>query len=272
MQAREALEEHRQHPRHLGKLVGCDAVGDVGSIVVGDALRFFLSIDDDTVREAQFQVFGAADMIPAASVLCDMLPGKTVQEARRLQPEHICQHLGGLDRYELTAQIWALDAMHVALDTYQGLDTPVDEELDALVCRCHGVSETQLREAITEDGCDSIDKLSAMTFAGSGCGSCKTDMQRILDDVLKPDEPTTTAPQGSIEGRIPLMKKINTIVAREFEACGFELWDLAGEQVIIKFIEGGLDEGDDPTPLAGRLQQRIQDEIDPRLQVLIADQ
>ena len=35
----ELLEDHARRPRNVGKLLNATAVGDVGSIVVGDALR-----------------------------------------------------------------------------------------------------------------------------------------------------------------------------------------------------------------------------------------
>ncbi len=269
MSALEQLEEHKQKPQHLGKLIGCDAVGDVGSIVVGDALRFFINVKEEVISEARFQVFGAAEMIAAASVLCEMLPGKTVQEARRLRPQHICDHLGGLDRYQLPPQVWALDAMNVALDMYQGFETPLDDDLESLVCRCHGVSERQIRDAIEEDQCDDIDKIGGMTFAGTGCGTCKADIQKILDDVLKPESPTPTADASSgLQGRIPLMRKINTIVSGEFADLSIELWDFAGDQVIIK-IHTELSP-EEREQARDRIQRRIQDEVQPQLQVVLA--
>ncbi len=279
MSALEQLEDHRQHPRHLGKLVGCDAVGDVGSIVVGDALRFFLNIKDDTIVEAKFQVFGAADMISSASILCEMLPGKSISDARRLQPRHICKHLGDLDRYQLPAQIWALDALQVALDSYQGLETPRDEDMDALVCRCHGVTEQQIRDAISEDQCSTVEEVSAMTFATTGCGSCRVDVQKILDDVLQPKGGATTdaaaAPSG-LAGRIPLMRKINALVEQEFgpelqeRSSRIELWDLAGDQVIVKLNGDICDDEQQCEQIIDRLQRRVQDDVEARLRIVVA--
>ena len=274
----ELLQEHKQQPKNLGKIVGCDAVGDVGSIVVGDALRFFLRIEGDTITEAKFQVFGAADMISAASVLSELVVGKSIAEARRLRARHICEHLGGLPRFELPGQVWALDALNVALDAHQGFDTPYDDDLDALVCRCHGVSEQQIRDAISEDSCDDIDKVAAMTFATTGCASCKVDVQKILDDVLQPEQKSSVGGQaaGPQVGRIPMMHKINTLVAQEFAPelselqSQVELWDLTTEQVIIKLTGAIEDAGDARDQFLDRFQRRIQDEVASHLQVIVA--
>ena len=64
MSIAEYLAQHQREPQHLGKLVKADSVGDVGSIVVGDALRFYFSVENDTIQAAQFQVFGASGQIP----------------------------------------------------------------------------------------------------------------------------------------------------------------------------------------------------------------
>lgn len=272
------LQEHQQQPRNLGKIVGCDAVGDVGSIVVGDALRMFLTIKDDVIEAAKFQVFGANNMIAAASVLTEMLPGKTISEARRLLPRHICSELNDLHRYELPAQVWALDALNIALDSYQGLDTPRDEDLQALVCRCHGVTEEQIRNAITEDACDDVDKIAALTFAGTGCGSCKVDVQKVLDDVIKPTQPSTVGGSAAPQlGRIPTMHKVNAVITQEFEAeiaemaSQIELWDIAGDQVVIKLTGPLRDAGTDCEQMLDRLQRRIQDEVAPQLSIILAE-
>lgn len=295
MSALELLTEHRESPRHMGKIIGCDTVGDVGSIVVGDALRIFLNIEGakkgeglegaERIAEAKFQAFGAQDMLATASMLCDILPGKTLAEARRLTAQDLCMAFGSpervdspgpahsLERMELPAQIWALEALQVALDQYQGLDTVIDEELKALVCRCQGVSEEQVREAISEDGCRDVEQVTAMTFAGSTCGSCTLDIQRILDDVLKPQDSGAPAAAQKLGGRIPMMRQITEILAQEFTAdlqeqgSGVELWDMTGDIVQVKVSGAVSDDAAATEQLLKRIQMRLQDDVAPQLQL-----
>lgn len=64
---------------------------------------------------------------------------------------------------------------------------------DPEVCNCHHVTESTLVGAI-RDGCTSLPQLSAATKAGTGCGSCRGTLARLI---LK------TAPQhanGSLNG------------------------------------------------------------------------
>ncbi len=52
-------------------------------------------------------------------------------------------------------------------------------ERERQVCNCHKVSSTRLREAI-EAGATSVEALGAATRAGTGCGSCKSELTQLI--------------------------------------------------------------------------------------------
>jgi nitrite reductase (NADH) large subunit len=54
-----------------------------------------------------------------------------------------------------------------------------DARGDRLVCNCHRVSEARLRDAITGGAC-TVEALGQATRAGSGCGSCRTELAQLL--------------------------------------------------------------------------------------------
>ena len=53
-----------------------------------------------------------------------------------------------------------------------------------LVCNCHKVTEGQLCDAVAA-GADSVEALCAATKAGTGCGSCKSELTQILSKASK---------------------------------------------------------------------------------------
>jgi ferredoxin-nitrate reductase len=55
--------------------------------------------------------------------------------------------------------------------------------LGKLVCSCNNVGSDNLKKKITE-GCTELKELCALTGAGTGCGSCRPEVKRILDDAL----------------------------------------------------------------------------------------
>jgi NifU-like protein len=155
MDVADSLLRHQKEPRHLGKLVGADAVGDVGSIVVGDALRFYIKLEGERIVEARFQVFGATAQIPTASVLTGLVEGKTLDEALAITGEDVVRVLAeesgaaevsaqaafGEPIHALPPMPWALEALRVAVAKYRQERLAVDEDLPSpLVCRCYGIT------------------------------------------------------------------------------------------------------------------------------------
>jgi nitrite reductase (NADH) large subunit len=56
---------------------------------------------------------------------------------------------------------------------------PAADPAARLVCSCHKVTEGALCEAITA-GADTLEELCAVTKAGTGCGSCKSELGQLL--------------------------------------------------------------------------------------------
>ncbi len=148
------LDDHARRPRNIGKLLNASAIGDVGSIVVGDALRFYILVQQDPsgapdrLASAKFQVFNGTDQIAAASAVTELAIGRTLDEAVDLGPRDVCAHLGGLAGVELPPRIWAIEGLRAAIAVWRGKDLETDQDLGPLLCRCLGIPEETVRQAI----------------------------------------------------------------------------------------------------------------------------
>ncbi|GAA4104604.1 hypothetical protein GCM10022392_32720 [Mucilaginibacter panaciglaebae] len=58
-----------------------------------------------------------------------------------------------------------------------------DPVLGKLVCSCNNVGSENIRQKITER-CDNLQDLCAASGAGMGCGSCRPEVKRILEETL----------------------------------------------------------------------------------------
>jgi ferredoxin-nitrate reductase len=56
--------------------------------------------------------------------------------------------------------------------------------LGKLVCSCNTVGSDNIKNKIA-DGCHDFKQLCALTGAGTGCGSCRPEVKKILDDYLE---------------------------------------------------------------------------------------
>jgi len=77
--------DHGRHPRHFHSIedADCEAVGH--NPLCGDKLILFLKLGEEgKIEEASFQGDGCAISVAAASLMTDMLQGKTATQARQL--------------------------------------------------------------------------------------------------------------------------------------------------------------------------------------------
>ncbi len=58
------------------------------------------------------------------------------------------------------------------------------------ICYCRDVDELTIRRAIRA-GADSVERLAEATGASTGCGTCRYDLEKLLDEEL-PDRRTRT--------------------------------------------------------------------------------
>ena len=56
--------------------------------------------------------------------------------------------------------------------------------LGKLVCSCNNVGSQNITDKISA-GCDNLKDLCTATAAGLGCGSCRPEVKRLLDEELK---------------------------------------------------------------------------------------
>ena len=56
----EKVMDHFLHPRNAGEIPDADAVGEVGNITCGDALKLYLKLDPakQNIVDVKFQTFG----------------------------------------------------------------------------------------------------------------------------------------------------------------------------------------------------------------------
>ncbi len=236
----EKVKEYFLHPKNIGEIENADAVGEVGSIICGDALKLFLKIDKETGRilDAKFQTFGCASAIASSSALTELIKGKTIDEALQVSNKDIAEHLGGLPREKMHCSVMGREALEAAVANYQG-EKPPEVEEGKIVCECFGVTDLKIRRAIIENNLRTAEDVTNFTKAGGGCGKCVPEIEKIIQDVwaeqalekiLKPKKKLTNIQKIAMIQQI-IDKEIKPLL--QTHGGNVELIDVDGSRVTV---------------------------------------
>ncbi|HYA85439.1 MAG TPA: Fe-S cluster assembly protein NifU [Nitrospirota bacterium] len=230
------------HPKNAGEIENPDAVGEVGSILCGDALKLTLRIDKNTgkIVDAKFQTFGCASAIASSSVLTELIKGKTIDEALMINNQDIARYLGGLPKEKMHCSVMGKEALEAAIANYRGEKKPVEVEGE-IICKCFEVTEEKIRKVALENHLTTVEDVTNFTKAGGGCGSCIPTIEAILKDLWS-SSTAQELPKSS--KRMTNLRKIELIkevleqeVRPRLQADGgdIELRDIVGNRVIVSF-------------------------------------
>lgn len=182
--------DHFLHPRNVGEIENADAIGEIGNIACGDALRLYLKLKDGRIVDAKFKTFGCGSAIAAASALTEMVIGKTIEDASRITNQDIANYLDGLPEAKMHCSVMGMEALEAAIANYRGIKTKPAEE-GTIVCKCFGVTDNIIKRVILSNHLTTIEQVTHYTKAGGGCKSCHPEIQKILDEVWAKGELVT---------------------------------------------------------------------------------
>lgn len=128
MDYREYILEHYRNPRNYGKLDKPDVHAEDANPLCGDQLGMDLTVAGDLVTEVRFQGRGCAISQAAASMLSEMIEGKTVTEVRALGKEDVLEALGvPISPARTKCAFLSLRVLHRGL-AMAGLETLTEDE------------------------------------------------------------------------------------------------------------------------------------------------
>ena len=107
--------DHFQNPRNPGTVANPDASVQVENPACGDVLKLTLRVAAGRIEEIRFLAQGCVPALACASLLTELVQGRTVEEARHVRREDLVRALGGLPQASTHAGHLAIDTLAAAI-------------------------------------------------------------------------------------------------------------------------------------------------------------
>jgi nitrogen fixation NifU-like protein len=114
----ERVVDHFTNPRNVGSIEDASCIGNAGNPADGDTVRLYLKVEENKIVDAKVKVFGCPTAIAAASVLTELVMGRTLEEARAVRNEDVSSALGGLPEGKLHCSVLVEAVLEDALADY----------------------------------------------------------------------------------------------------------------------------------------------------------
>jgi NAD(P)H-nitrite reductase large subunit len=161
---------------HEGPLPGADAVGESGSMSAGPGVRVSLRLAGDVIAEARFETRALDAARPIAEATCAFLAGLTVDDA---------SHVSILDVARMGAASAASPATRTVHFAKSAALLPFlgrrARHGASLTCICFQIPTREIVAAVAKHRIRTVDELRAHLPATTGCGTCRPDVQRLID-------------------------------------------------------------------------------------------
>jgi nitrogen fixation NifU-like protein len=115
----EKVLDHFRNPRNMGKMENPDGVGKVGNPKCGDVMVIYIKVKDEKIFDIKFQTFGCTAAIASSSIATELVKGKTLDEALKLNRNGVAKELGGLPGIKMHCSLLATDALKAAIEDYR---------------------------------------------------------------------------------------------------------------------------------------------------------
>ncbi len=240
----EKVMEYFLNPKNVGEIENPDGVGEEGSLACGDMLKLTFKLDkDERIADVKFKTFGCASAIASSSVMTEMIKGLTLDEASKITNKDIVDKLGGLPDAKMHCSVMGMEALQAAIENYRCGKGKTQKKIEGkIVCTCFGVTDKEIEKVVIENNLETVEQVTNYCKAGGGCGSCRGEIQMLIDKIRGKKQTAATAVSEAKKltniQKIQLIQKtINDQIRPLLKAHGgdIDLIDVDGNKVIVAF-------------------------------------
>ncbi|HEX9612899.1 MAG TPA: SUF system NifU family Fe-S cluster assembly protein [Candidatus Bathyarchaeia archaeon] len=130
----EIILDYYRHPRNKGTLDHPQISAKDSNPLCGDIIEMQLELDkNNSVKEVRFNGQGCAISQASASMLTELVKGKTLDDARKISKDEILSLIGGqLSAVRLKCALLSLKVLKTGVYNYLGSENDSKQELSEL--------------------------------------------------------------------------------------------------------------------------------------------
>ncbi|MGV8176411.1 MAG: iron-sulfur cluster assembly scaffold protein [Candidatus Bilamarchaeaceae archaeon] len=115
----EEVMKRFKDPKFAGKMENPDAVGEAGNPKCGDVMRIQLKVEGGAIKDIKFQTYGCVAAIASSDMMCELVQGKKLEDAKKLQPKEIADRLVDMPPIKLHCSVLGMEALNKAIKSYE---------------------------------------------------------------------------------------------------------------------------------------------------------
>lgn len=112
------------NPKNFGEMKNPDAVGTAGNSRCGDIMNIYIKLGKDknnkeVIKDIKFHTLGCVAAIATSDIVCDIVKGKTLEQASKITYKNVVKELGYLPPLKVHCSYLAEQCLKSAFKNYQ---------------------------------------------------------------------------------------------------------------------------------------------------------
>jgi nitrogen fixation NifU-like protein len=106
---------HFLNPRNVGEIENADGYAKIGDPTCGDFIKVWIRIENETLIDFKYKVFGCWGAISTTSVVSELAIGRSIKEATKITDDDVIRELGGIPENKQHCSLLGIQGLRAAI-------------------------------------------------------------------------------------------------------------------------------------------------------------
>lgn len=107
--------DHFLNPRNIGEIENADGYAKIGDPTCGDFIKVWLRIENETIIDFKYKVFGCWGAISTTSMVSELAIGKSIKDATKITDDDVISVLGGIPENKQHCSLLGVQGLRAAM-------------------------------------------------------------------------------------------------------------------------------------------------------------